>query len=215
MCTWLLGNCSYFKQVKSCSDKGKPRQVCSPCMLRSVQSPWPFTSYVRNGICWLQRCDAGGVPSEWIVGGASSSWMWVGYTLPHGRSRGRTVLGFLAAGAGVSGCDALAPSPFTSTDAELSILMSAAYWCAAVHGCRTYCGHVSRFSQWHLSGQARSLMICCTGNCSECSVVLLGFLHVETRFREKRWICTDVLPQYKAKTDTQSCQLGNTLASVV
>lgn len=80
-------------------------------------------------------------------------------------------------------------------------------------------GHVSTVSLWCLSGQAPGLIIYQTGNCSEYSVVhtwaFLGFLHMETTFREEELICTDLLPQYEAEMHTQTWQLGSTPASVI
>lgn len=37
-----------FKHAKFCSSEGKPRQVWSPCMVRSMQNLWPFTGSVKN-----------------------------------------------------------------------------------------------------------------------------------------------------------------------
>lgn len=46
-------------------------------------------------------------------------------------------------------------------------------------------------------------------------LVFLGFLHMETRFREKGLICTDLLPQYEAKVHTKTWHLGSTPTFVI
>lgn len=120
----------------------------------------------------------------------------------HGHTHGCLVSGFLAVGAGESGSATLTPSLFANMDAALNILMPPAHWLKAVHGGIAYqamCPH----SVWCLSGQAPGLMICWTGNCSECSMgqswAFLGFLHMETRFRGKGWSVLICCPSMKLR----------------
>lgn len=43
-----LATSQLYKQLKTSSEKGKPRLALGPCTVRSVQDPWAFTSNGQN-----------------------------------------------------------------------------------------------------------------------------------------------------------------------
>lgn len=148
-----------------------------------------------------------------MIGEASPSWMWVEHY--HGHTHGCRVSGFLAVGASGSSSAALIPSPFTNTDAVLSILMPPAHWLTAIHDCVAYRGHVSTLSLWCLSWQAPSLMIDWTGNCSACSVAPTWFSWVFFKWKpdagRRGWSVLISCPSMKPRC----WQWGSTPTSVI
>lgn len=134
------------------------------------------------------------------------------FFLHHGHTCGCPVSGFLAVGAGESGSATLTPSPFANMDAALNVFMPSAHWLKATHGCVAYQAMCPHSVFVRASPRSDDLADLCS---LAHSWAFLGFLHVETRFREKGLICTNLLLQYESEIHTQTWQLGSAPASVI